>query len=381
MRRRGFPEIAVTPLTIAEKRCLIHDYLDFYGKQLTDARMDRLCAAETTSSPLFLRAVLDELRQFGSYLQLDERIDSYLRAVDSEDLFGMILGRYELDYERERPALVRDVCSLLSSARRGLSEAELLDLLGGTEGPLPKLWWSPLFLAAESSLVTRSGLLNFAHDHIRRAARRKYSDGTLSNGRNSHMLLAEYFASSEVVRRKAEELPWQLQQANRRDELRDAPLDPPLLASIWEVSDSDLKRYWAWLETAGLNRATEYRKFIAEPERLGSYAIFVTNLLEDTGYPNEAAAIYEFLLNRVQDRGWYAGILGNLALLRKRTGDLQGALDLHKREEAICREVSDDEGLERSLSHQALILSLFGKERSRSICTSKKRRWLVSAET
>jgi hypothetical protein len=79
MRRRGFPEAVVGPLTAIEKREVIRRYLDFYGKELSEARTDRLCAAEAASNPLFLRALLDELRQFGSFSRLDERLALYRR--------------------------------------------------------------------------------------------------------------------------------------------------------------------------------------------------------------------------------------------------------------------------------------------------------------
>jgi hypothetical protein len=42
-------------------------------------------------------------------------------------------------------------------ARRGLQEGELLELLGHDDQPLPRLQWSPLYLAARQSMVGRSG--------------------------------------------------------------------------------------------------------------------------------------------------------------------------------------------------------------------------------
>jgi hypothetical protein len=306
-----------------------------------------------------LRALLDELRQFGSYLRLDERLALYLRARVPEDLFAMILERYERDYEGQRPGLVRGVCSCLLAARRGLSETEMLSVLGGPEEPLPQLYWSPLFLAAESSLVTRSGLLNFGHDHIRRAANRRYPCGEETHGR-----LAAYFRTRDPGRRKAEELQWHLLQAHDWGGLRDLLLDLPFLAAIWERSRRDLKHYWAALEAnAGINRADAYKPFVESPERLGHYWLFVTNLLEETGYPKQAAAIYEYLANREQPPVAHAQILGNLAMLQKRFGDLDRAYDLHRREEAIFRELNDDAGLERSVADQAHILTLKGKLR------------------
>src|SRR3954447_15079238 len=47
------------------------------------------------------------------------------------------------------------------------------------------------------------------------------------------------------------------------------------LAAISEGSATDVKRYWAALETkAGSNRAEAYRSYIDSPDRLGPYALF-----------------------------------------------------------------------------------------------------------
>src|SRR5207302_1058275 len=113
----------------------------------------------------------------------------------------------------------------LWAARRGLSESELLDLLGNStspsaspsptvsasvspsrtaslspslsadgwprpsawEGdpmfgsaaadrrdPLPQALWSPFYLAAEHALVNRGGLIGFAHQYFRDAVERRY---------------------------------------------------------------------------------------------------------------------------------------------------------------------------------------------------------------
>jgi len=82
-----------------------------------------------------------------------------------------VLQRWEEDYQRDRPGLVRDAMTTLWAARRGLSESEPLELLGTGGQALARAHWSPLYLAAEQSLVVRSGLIGFFHDFLREAVR------------------------------------------------------------------------------------------------------------------------------------------------------------------------------------------------------------------
>ena len=148
------------PLEPDERSRLIVEYLAKFSRALSSARLERIAVARQTANPLYLRLLLDELRLWGEHQTLDARIDHYLAAPTITHLYARILHRYEADYERDRPGLVREAFTLLWAARWGLSEAELLELLG-SDGPLPRAYWSPLYLAAEHSLVSRTGLIGF----------------------------------------------------------------------------------------------------------------------------------------------------------------------------------------------------------------------------
>ena len=91
-------------------------------------------------------------------------------------------------FERDRAGLVRDGFSALFAARKGLSEPELLDVLGTNGEPLPHATWAPLFLAAEDGLVTAGGYLRFATDVHRQAVHDRYTPGP-----PVHAELANYF--------------------------------------------------------------------------------------------------------------------------------------------------------------------------------------------
>ena len=63
---------------------------------------------------------------------------------------------------------------------------------------------------------------------------------------------------------------------------------------------------------------------------------------------------------------------GNQALILKAWGRLEEALALHKKEEAICLELGNKDGL-RSYGNQALILKAWGGWRRRWRCTRRKK--------
>jgi hypothetical protein len=199
--RRGWRSLYVEPLAPEEREALVVSYLGLYSKALSAARVRQIVESPATANPLYLRGLLDELRLFGVHERLDERLAYYLAAPTPEELYARVLARYEADYETDRPGLVRESMSLLQSARRGLSETELLDLLGHGGVPLPRAQWAPLALAAESMLVNRSGLIRFSHDYVREAVRQKYLPRPRDR-RALHRRLADHFESREVGRRR-----------------------------------------------------------------------------------------------------------------------------------------------------------------------------------
>ena len=83
-------------------------------------------------------------------------------------------------------------CALIACARFGLSEAELLDLLGKNGGPLPRRFWSPFYLAAENALVFRAGLLDLGHEYLRAAVQKRWLEGTDAGDLFRHQMV-DYF--------------------------------------------------------------------------------------------------------------------------------------------------------------------------------------------
>lgn len=364
LKTRAWPTLEVEPLDRDERERLIVDYLAQYTKSLSPSRVQQIADAEQTRNPLYLVALLEELRVWGDHFALDQRIAHYLAAAEIDDLYEKILHRYEEDYERDRPGLVSDAMSLISAARRGLSEAELLDLLGSDGEPLPSAMWSPLFLAAEQSLAQRAGLIGFSHDYFRRAVRDRYLPDR-DDLQLAHLRLADYFDRRKTEPRGLEELPWQLVEAASWDRLYDLLADAAFFDMAWDASEAEVKTYWTQVEDNSSWRLTDaYRDVLQGKGGQLAHLWRLAVLFHATGHVLEAQSLRRDLIAHARnsdDRQALAVTLGPQALLLIDKGELKEAMSLLEEQEQIYRELDDDLGLQGSLGNQSLIRTQRGE--------------------
>ncbi len=347
IEKRGWPALVVEPLRSTERQRLIEDYLALFAKQLDAPRRERIAAAAQTGNPLFLQLVLDELRLFGVYERLDERIQTYLQAPDISQLYNLILDRYEQDYDRGRQRLTREALSLLWAARRGLSEQELREILGTEGGPLPQALWAPFFLAVETALVNRSGMLTFGHPYLRQAVRDKYLADEASQ-RKAHLRLADYFDPLRYLSEHAdEELPWQLVRAQDWQRLHELLSDLELLERLMLYDSYQAVSCWGELQSnSSFTPVATYRPVIEAPQRHVLSAAAVAMLLDHTGYPAEAAAIHEILADRFRRNGnlqRLGGSLEKLAVIYYQRGELDRAWALEQELYEVYRKLGNKE--------------------------------------
>jgi tetratricopeptide (TPR) repeat protein len=358
-RRRGWSEWPVAALELSERQHLISLYLEKrYSKRLPAESSTRIARAPSAANPLWLIAVLEELRLHGNHETLNERIEYYIAARSIEDLFALILQRWEQDYERDRPGMVRDALSMVWAARDGLSETEIRELLGTPGNPLPALLWSIFQSAADFSMVNRSGLIGFFHSYMRSAVERRYLP-TEAGRRRAHLEIAAYFRGRESSPRRTRELPWQFNQGQAWDELEALLCDLEFFLSAWRSNELDVKRYWASLEQLGnRDRLTAYQAVLADPVAFQSVADGIGTLLEQAGHWRATFPIYERLaqeFERIGEPLQEARALTRKARISDALGRRAEALATHERAEFLFRELHDQEGLLISLGEQALI--------------------------
>jgi hypothetical protein len=392
LNKRGWPTLRIRPLEAQERKQLIEEYLAQYTKALSPPRVDRIAGADQTANPLYLRALLDELRVYGDHFSLDQRIEHYLTATTIAELYEKVLERYTQDYERERAGLVRDAMSLLWAARRGLSEAELMDLLGAEEEPLPRAFWSPLYLAAESSFITRSGVIAFSNEYLRQAVQNRYLLAE-EDQRAAHLKLAFYFGRRELGPRKVEELPWQLLILGYWERLAGLLGDIAFFAAAWAADHLEAKAYWHQIEANSPFRFTDaYGDVMETPEKYDAYRWLYPLLVGEvarrrTSLPFDmdpdplhamAARFGEDFLQHVRPKGDFGRLMEFIArgdgdpqqlmneveelseLSRTAGNDVAAQMNLFEKAEQFHRKMGDKAPLANALGGQAKILALHG---------------------
>lgn len=196
LRRRGLAlaEITVSGLALEESRQLVRQTLCDYRKKLDEStandQMGLLLSKRGSDNPLYLFIACEELRVFGAFAKVTDRIASLANTVS--ELLEQVLERLEHHHGRR---LVQSAVSLLACCRSGLSEAEMLELLG-MEVPLPRVAWLRLYRNLQFCLrppgETGEGTLAFFHEQVAVAVHQRYlhSDDLQ---RAEHHRLAGYF--------------------------------------------------------------------------------------------------------------------------------------------------------------------------------------------
>jgi len=239
---RQFQLLEIGPLQRKEQEQLIETYLQRYTKKLDADRVEQILASEMARSPLFLRVLLEELRQCGRFETMEAQIADYISpktddSVAVNDLYARVLARLESDYGYEP---VRKALTTLWASHVGLNESELLAITG-----LAPLQWAPIDLALAQAFGRNGNLITFDHDHLRKAVENFYLP-TKEQKSQTHGLIADWFKSKqEWDERFAEEFPWQLEQSGQPEELRNWLINPKFLAHLERHRGSrEAVNYW-----------------------------------------------------------------------------------------------------------------------------------------
>lgn len=143
-------------LTKAAREDVVRTTLGMYNKRLDPTQLDLLVSNEGSQNPFWLSLACQELRVFGVFETVTARIKELESTVDG--LLGQVLKRV---VEEDSSGLVRQALVFLACGLGGLSEPELLDLLGtpnckGADRvitPLPMAEWSPIMLRARPFIL------------------------------------------------------------------------------------------------------------------------------------------------------------------------------------------------------------------------------------
>jgi tetratricopeptide (TPR) repeat protein len=373
LKRRQVHSLDVPPLSDDERRKIIRKVPSLSAKTLDDEQVDLLLDNPATINPLYLGVALEELRGFGMYEQLNERIASFPRDGEVVTaIFIQVIERLEEDFGQE---LVRTLLSMLASARCGLSEQELKDLVRGLKNSDDLF---PLLQQLRPYLLSRAGLIDFYHRNLFKAAHSLYLNSP-EKEHTAHLRLADYFDKKDLDARKVEELPWQLAKASAWQQLYDLLADLQFFKQTWDRDQFEVKGYWASVENGStLPMVNAYRPVLDDPAGYQRYIWEIAFLFQDTGHLEEALSLRGYLVEYFQKTGdlyQLSGALCNQGLTLYDRGDLEGAMDLHKEDERLCRELGNKDGLQASIGNQANILYAQG-DLDGAMALYKEQEWL-----
>jgi len=220
IRQRNCLQLEVTPLTSEERLEIIRTIPSISAKALDPEQVDLLLRNPATENPLYLQIALEELRGFGSFAQITERIRALPRDGEVNiALFGQVLERLEEEFRVE---VVREALRLLGVSRFGLTERELRELTRHLDASEEL---SAVIRQLRFYLTTRDEAIDFFHRQLRSAVHQRYlmEPGTLQT---VHEQLAQYFASRGYgYHRTLSELPYHLTAAHAWSKLESVLCD------------------------------------------------------------------------------------------------------------------------------------------------------------
>lgn len=238
-----------------DKKELINKYLENYLKELGDDDVKTICRFKGSENPLYLKILLAELRVFGSFEQLSDKIKSF--GDSPKEAFKQVLHRLEDDEQyNEADNVVKILFSLLAYSRYGLSEKELVEIISkenGASGDETKINDITNSIRinlrqVRPFLARKEGRHDFFYESFKLAAEEKYGDDKLHvNG-----LLADYFmeksdpnndlsfaekADYDEKLRHLNELPYHLNEAEKYDMLSDVLSSFAFIKNKYEMSN------------------------------------------------------------------------------------------------------------------------------------------------
>ena len=273
LRKRGWKEVALEPLTTAQVAAITTDFLSRYSKRLTAGQVAMISGEEKMRRPLFLRTVLEEVRVFGDFEGLHNHLQRSLSSANERELFQRVLERMEHDHGAEQ---VRAVLSAIWASRQGLTETEIMEIT-----TLPRRTLSELMGAMEYHLMRPEERHTFFHNYLREAVETRYLAEPADQQR-AHAMLGDYFSTREYGGRRWNEEPWQWNEAGDHARLREALRNAGNLALLEPgPRQYEALEYWRRFDRIDLDAAALHDLLPADlsPHTLFTIFINVVDLL------------------------------------------------------------------------------------------------------
>uniref|UniRef100_A0A914W2W6 NACHT domain-containing protein n=1 Tax=Plectus sambesii TaxID=2011161 RepID=A0A914W2W6_9BILA len=217
---RGPAKYELAPMSRAEQDLFVKRYFGQFGKMLDEQQIEALLTH--SRSPDWLKLALDELRVFGAFDRLTDRIRSL--PISLPDLIAQIMERMKSD-DDDSVMSQKALCFLACAQHErlpyvhGLSEDALLCLLGDVDKsqPAPPIVWSRTRIAINSFIKISGSLVDLANEPIRQVIVKRIL-GHATTRAMYHRKLAQYFGRVDNLTEKQRRYPYHLIESDQSKE-------------------------------------------------------------------------------------------------------------------------------------------------------------------
>ena len=250
-------------------------YLGQYGKTLSEKQIQSLVSSPITATPDALCLILNELKNDGSYEELDNAIDKYSHVQEIVELYRIILDDAEKSFGKK---LVASTLLSIAVSRNGLSEGLLIKLAESTQ-----LQWSQFFCAFCGFFYSHQGLISFSDKKMQNVVLSRYQD-SIEQTRNAIIADPEFDSIDDVLEVTFQE--WKLGNIPMLNWFISFYLT---LSYLVKYDTANLFKYWKDIRKSNLPRKRYYfhvksTKDVGEWHRMGFFMYQVEEYRISTYY-------------------------------------------------------------------------------------------------
>lgn len=236
---KGVTVFTIPELDARQIRLITEKYLQLYLKKFDETNMKELLTLQQVVNPLDLRLILSELRVFGSFEQLLQKIRTDFGNT-TESIITEVFLRLEKEhsYTDNRSKFIRLFFGFIAISVKGLPLEDLTQLMikcWGLQAPTEEIFRMEihtLLYQLRSYFYTYNDVISFAYPVMKSAALKHYAE--ICKDLRKELILY-YSEQNHAIRYSTlppekskitfEELPYQLSMSRRYSELSDLMID------------------------------------------------------------------------------------------------------------------------------------------------------------
>jgi len=264
LARRHCPILRIDPLGVTIRHSVINAFTKMYAGslELSENQQFKIVTAQSSSQPLFLRALLQALRLTTELTDLgvDELLEKFLACSSAHELIEKNLNvccqfmaledtnNYDESGENSIADLLGKMLSVVYASRSGLTEVEIWGLVRMVSKMEPDAEQSTKLLSIlKNFTMVVNNMHTFSHEIYNEVVYQKYICSRPALVR-WHNVLARFFGQLSPCDRKLVALPYHLEMAGSWGKVKNCLTDIKMFQLWWTPKfKTDFIKFWASL--------------------------------------------------------------------------------------------------------------------------------------